>query len=76
MLFKSVNSFSLIFPDLEMLPFLSNSKPISLEYLFRTILTGHTSYAIISLLDFIKEETNANTISFTTGPNRGEIIWG
>lgn len=32
--------------------------------------------SFISLLDFIKEETNANTISFTTGPNRGEIIWG
>jgi len=32
--------------------------------------------SFISLLEFIKEETNANTISFTTGPNRGEIIWG
>ena len=32
--------------------------------------------SFISLLIFIKEETNANTISFTTGPNRGEIIWG
>ena len=32
--------------------------------------------SFISLLDFIKEETNADKISFTTGPNRGEIIWG
>ena len=32
--------------------------------------------SFISLLDFIKEEASAKTISFTTGPNRGEIIWG
>ena len=32
--------------------------------------------SFVSLLEFIKEETITETISFTTGPNRGEIIWG
>ena len=32
--------------------------------------------SFVSLLEFIKKETSTETISFTTGPNRGEIIWG
>ena len=32
--------------------------------------------SFISILELIKEEARANTISFTTGPNRGEIVWG
>ena len=32
--------------------------------------------SFISFLHFIKEETNADIVSFTTGPNRGEVLWG
>lgn len=32
--------------------------------------------SFLSLLEFVKEEANVDTVSFTTGPNRGEILWG
>ena len=31
--------------------------------------------SFVSFLDIVKTEAEVNKISFTTGPNRGEIIW-
>ena len=31
--------------------------------------------AFVDLLKIIKEKTDVNTVSFTTGPRRGEIVW-
>ncbi len=54
-------------------PFVYHKK--ELESISKINAVSLEDSAFVNLLNIIKEKTGINTISFTTGPKRGEIVW-